>query len=137
MQTRGCQACCYYSPSAMVGEEVDTIDYWVTKSFVRIVDAHLCTETPPLALIATSCHLLEMLQVVFDAVVAVLRRDSVHTLLTHLLLLGVVRICLSCVDHLEGKFVELIEVIGRMGDPVAMDVKQRKVLEDSLLEFGL
>lgn len=137
MQARGCQACCYYSPSAMVGEEVDTIDYWVTKSFVWVVDAHLGTETPPLALVATSRHLLEMLQVVLDAVVTVLGRDSVHTLLAHLLLLGVVRVRLSSVDHLESEFVELIEVIGRMGDPVAMDIKQRKVLEDGLLEFGL
>ena len=66
-----------------------------------------------------------------------LGRNAVHALLAHLLLLGVVRVRFTSLDHLQGILIQLIEVVRRMRNFVAMDVEKCEVLEDGLLEFGL
>ena len=40
-------------------------------------------------------------------------------------------------DELHSKFIQLIEVVRRMRNFVAVDVEKCEVLEDGLLEFGL
>lgn len=55
----------------MVGNQVAPVDDGVAESLVRVVDAHLGTDAPPKALLGALLHLLEMLQVVLDTVIAV------------------------------------------------------------------
>lgn len=113
------------SPSTVMRRQVHPVDDRVAEGLVGVVDAHFCTETPAGTLRRPLGHLLEVLQVVFDRVIAVLGGNTVHTFLPHLLLLGVICIRLSCLDHLQSKLVQLGEVIGCMRDSVAMDLKER------------
>ena len=121
----------------MVGQEVRAVDDRIAQRLVRVIDAQLGTETPACALGRALGHLLEVLEVVLDRVVTVLGRNTVHALLAHLLLLGVVRVRFTSLDHLQGILIQLIEVVRRMRNFVAVDVEKCEVLEDGLLEFGL
>lgn len=85
-------------PSAVVGQEVDSVDNWVTQSLVRVVHAHLRTNAPPLALRRASLHLSKVLQIILDTVVSVTGSDSVEALLTHLSLFGVIGVGLAFLD---------------------------------------
>ena len=121
----------------MVGQEVRAVDDRIAQRLVRVIDAQLGTETPTRALRRALGHLLEVLEVVLDRVVAVLGGNAVHALLSHLLLLGVVRVRFTSLNHLQGVLIQLIEVVRRMRNFVAVDVEKCEVLEDGLLEFGL
>ena len=125
------------SPSTVVRRQVRPVDDRIPKRLVGVVDAQLCTKTPAGALRGPLGHLLEVLEVVLDSVVAMLGRNAVHALLAHLLLLGVVRVRFTSLDHLQGILIQLIEVVRRMRNFVAVDVEKCEVLEDGLLEFGL
>ena len=120
-----------------MGEQVRPVDNRITESLVGIIHAHLGAQTPTNAFLGSLGHLLEVLEVVLDAVIAMLGGNAVHTLLAHLLLLGVVRVRFTSLDHLQGILIQLIEVVRRMRNFVAMDVEKCEVLEDGLLEFGL
>lgn len=109
-------------PSTVVRQKVHSVDDRVTQSLVRVVHAHLGPNAPSLALRGTSLHLSEVLQIIFDAVVSVSGRNSIETLLTHLSLLGVVGVGLPFLDQLDGEVVQLIKVVGGVGDRVAVDV---------------
>ena len=121
----------------MVGQEIRAVDDRIAQRLVRVIDAQLRTETPTRALRRALGHLLEVLEVVLDRVVTVLGRNAVHALLAHLLLLSVVRVCFTSLYHLQGVLIQLIEVVRRMRNFVAVDVEKCEVLEDGLLEFGL
>lgn len=56
----------------MVGEEIAPVDDRVPKGFVGVVYTDLRTDTPSNALIRSRLHLGEMLQIVFDAILAML-----------------------------------------------------------------
>ena len=124
-------------PGSVVREWVTAVDDRIAQRLVRVIDAQLGTETPACALGRALGHLLEVLEVVLDRVVAMLGRNAVHALLAHLLLLGVVRVRLAGLDHLQSILIQLVEVVRGMRDFVAMNVEKREVLEDGLLEFGL
>lgn len=57
--------------------------------------------------------------------------------MTHLHLLGIVSVGLALFDDLDGKFIQLIEVVRCMRDNLALDIEQREILDDGLLELGL
>ena len=120
------------SPSAVVWRQVRAINDGIAKGLVGVVDAHLGTKTPPGALRRSLGHLLEVLEVVLDAVIAMLGGDAVHTLLAHLLLLGIVRVRLACLDHLQCKLVQLIEVVARIRDLPWLETQPSYSLQDAL-----
>ena len=121
----------------MVGKNIASVNDRIAHGLVGVVHAHFRTDTPPQALIGALFHLSEMLQVVFDAVLTVARRDTIPALLTHLRLLGVVRVRLALFDHPDRLRVQLIEPVGRVRNRVAVYFEQREVLKDRLLELGL
>lgn len=121
----------------MMRQQIASVDDWVTEGLVRIIDAHLRTDAPAHALGCALLHLLEVREVVLNAVVAMARCDAVPAFLPHLLLHSVVRVCLALLDESDCKLVQVVEVVGRVRDSVAMDVKQCEVLEDGLLKLGL
>ena len=121
----------------MVRKEIAAIDDGVAQSLVRVVHAHLRTETPFDALLGSLGHLLEVLEIVLHAVFTVLRRDAFHSLMAHLLLRGVIGVRLARLDHFQCILVQLVEVVRRVGDFVAVDIEEGKVLQNRILELGL
>lgn len=55
----------------MMREEVASVDDGVSEGFVWVIHADLCTNTPPDALIGSSLHFSEVLEIIFDTVVPV------------------------------------------------------------------
>lgn len=118
-------------------QHVDTVDDRIAQGFVGVVDTHLRAKAPPPPLVATSCHFGEVFQVILDTVFTMLGGDTIHALLAHLFLLGVIGVCLAGFDHLQREFVQLIEVVGRVRDRIAANVEEGEILQDSLFEFSL
>lgn len=56
---------------------------------------------------------------------------------THLLLEGVVAVSLSRLDKLDSNLMQLVEVIGSVGNLIELDVEKLEILLDRLLEFAL
>ena len=71
-------------PRSVMWKHVATVDDRVTESLVGVVDAHLRTDTPAETLLGSLLHLIEVLEVILDAVITVLRSDTIEALLTHL-----------------------------------------------------
>ena len=71
--------------SAVVRQCVAAVDDRVTERLVRVIHAHLRTNAPSQTLFGTLLHLLEVLQVVLNAVLSMLGGYAIETLLTHLL----------------------------------------------------
>ena len=68
----------------MMRQSIAPIDNRVAHGLVVVIDTDFGTDAPSLAFSRTSFHLGEVLQIVFDAIVAMLGRDSVESLLSHL-----------------------------------------------------
>lgn len=55
----------------------------------------------------------------------------------HLCLLSIVCIRFTCFDHLESILVQGFKVVRRVGDHIACDTEQGKILEDRVLKLSL
>lgn len=53
------------------------------------------------------------------------------------LLVRVVGVGVALLNHADAELVQLIEVVGRVGDLLALDAEHGKILDDGLLELGL
>ncbi|KAH3684301.1 hypothetical protein WICPIJ_004741 [Wickerhamomyces pijperi] len=124
--------------SSVVRSQVASVDDWVSHGFVWVVDGHLGTQTVLQPFFGTVLHLLgEDLQVLFDGTFSSGRGDTVHSLVSHLLLDGVVTVGLALLDQLDGQVVHFLEVVGGESGLVALDTQQSQVLNDRVLELKL
>lgn len=57
--------------------------------------------------------------------------------MAYLCLRGVICIRFTVLDDFDREIIQLIEVIRRVRDGLAMDIKQGQILQDRLLEFRL
>lgn len=123
--------------SAVMVLGVASVDDRVAHGLVWVVDRHLCTNAPPLALFTARLHLLELGQGFLDAHVTALARNAVHTLSAHLLLRCVVCVCQPILDGLNSHLIELVKPITGVGDLVGLDAEKSAVLDDRVLELLL
>ena len=65
-------------------KKVASVDDGITKCLVGIVDAHLGTNAPSDTFLRASLHFGEMLEIVLDTIVPVLRSNSLEPFITHL-----------------------------------------------------
>lgn len=110
-------------PGPMMRKYVHAVYDGIAKGFVRIIDTNFRADTPALSGWISRCHLLENLQVVLDRAVPPFRRNAVHPLLTHLHLVGVVRVAFSRLEELHAIVMQLSEVVRRMREAVGLDVE--------------
>lgn len=123
----------------MVWDKIAAVDDGVTHGLVGVIHAHLGTDTPSKTLFRSLGHLFESRKVLFYCRISTPRCNSLETLLTHLWLssthkfvmvdkkghlglFGIISIRLPGFDHLHGKFVYLVEVIGCVCDTITFDV---------------
>lgn len=125
------------STGAVVLLRAAAIDNGVTHGLIGVIDRNLCADTPASALLGALLHFLEARQVVLDGAVPPLARQTVHALLAHLLLLSVIGVCISVLDHLHAVVVQFLEVVGGVGGLVGLDAHQSEVLDDGVLELLL
>lgn len=134
---------------------IDPIDHRVSHGFIGIVYTNLCTNAPAQSLRRRCLHIREARQAVFYRCIALLRRRTMPSLVSHLrkffvLFTGagarnigrnrVVRIvCVSfpSLDHQNSIIVEVSEMIRRMRDRVSLDSNMTKVFQDRSLKLGL
>ena len=78
-----------------------------------------------------------MPQVLLDGRIAASGWNAVHTLRTHLLLLRIVRICMTLFDHAHSQLLQLVKVVGRVRDHIGLDAKERQIFYNRILKFLL
>jgi len=112
----------------MMRQEVTSVDNRVPEGFVWSIDTDLGTDTPAKAFNTTRFHLIEMSEIIFNRIASMSRSNSLEALVPHLtfhrqtwgntlkshtnlLLLRVVSVGFARFDHLDGVFVQDVEVI--------------------------
>jgi hypothetical protein len=71
-------------PSAVMRQEVASVDNRVTEGFVWIINADLGTDAPANTFSTTCFHLIEVSEIIFDSVLSVCGSDSLEALVSHL-----------------------------------------------------
>lgn len=71
-------------PGTVMRKGVASVDDRVAHGLVVVIDADFSTNAPSLTFRRSSLHLSEVLQIVIDAIIAMLGRDAVEPLLSHL-----------------------------------------------------
>lgn len=123
--------------SPVVGLVVAAVDDGVAHGLVGVVDRYLCPEAVLAALLGVILHLLKGSQVLLDCAVAANTLNTVHALVLHLLLLGIIAVGVSILDHLNGEFVDLVKTVAGIRNHVVIDAQRFAVLEDGVLELLL
>lgn len=114
-----------------------SVDDGVSHGLVGVVDRHFGSETPFGTLVRSERHLVEPGERLLDGGLSSARGDTLHPLVPHLHLGGVVAVGVTRLDELDGELVELVEPVGRVRDRVGLDAEQSQVLGDGLFELGL
>ena len=68
----------------MVRQKVASVDDWIAEGLVGVINAHLGTNAPSDTFLRASLHFGEMLEIVLDTIVPVLRSNSLESFITHL-----------------------------------------------------
>ncbi|RUS22637.1 LOW QUALITY PROTEIN: hypothetical protein BC937DRAFT_88184 [Endogone sp. FLAS-F59071] len=131
--------------SECVRHTLDTVHYWTRKILTQCGDEArentFPAKTTPSAHVTheVSCefHLLEPLQILFNAQVAVSGRHAIHALYTHRGLVCVIHVGLARLDELQGVLVELRKVVGCVRHLIRVYADQCQVLLNRLFELGL
>ena len=106
----------------MMRLRVTSVDDGVTHSFVGVVDRDLSTNAPLKAFLRTGFHFLEAGKTFLGAAVATLALKTIPALFLHCFLIRVIRIGVSLFDDLHAIFIQLLEVITRVGNFVWFDI---------------
>lgn len=117
--------------SAVVGIlNVATVDNGVSHSLVRVVRRNRRANAMRQTLLGSQLHLLENSQVLINSTVATLRRNTIHSLGSHSLLVGVVGICLAHGNKLLAHFVQVLKIVGRVSHGIGLNSHERKILDN-------
>ncbi|KAH3670728.1 hypothetical protein OGAPHI_001243 [Ogataea philodendri] len=124
--------------STVVRSQVASVDNRVSQSLVQSTVVNLGSQTVLQTFLGTVLHLFsEHAQVLLNGSISSGRLDTVHSFGSHLLQRSVVTVRLSFLDHLDGKVVHLIEIIGRIGDLVTFNAQQLQIFQNGVLELDL
>ena len=120
--------------TVMGGLDVAAVDDGVAQSLVGVVDGKLSADAVLKTLLGAVLHLLgEDAQVLFDAAVATARGNTLPALVAHGLLVGIIGVGVALLDHAHAHLVEVVEVVGSVGDGVGLDAHEGEILDDGIL----
>ena len=109
----------------------------VTEGSVIALHVDLGTEAVVLVLGGALEQLVEEADVLFHGEITVLAVLSLHSLLTHGLLIGVIHEGLALKNQLSGLVEDEVEVVGGVGHDVGLDVQEGEIFNDAGLELLL